>query len=84
MRSETYKGCEIIVMREFSAVGDGHNLLNALSDDAKPIISVEIAFPNGDGFSRRLSVDSENSAIMYAYRVIDEVERRKGGTGQPR
>ena len=84
MRSESYKGCEIIVMREFGAVEDGDHLLSALVDDAKPTISVEIAFPDGAEFSRRLSTDSENSAIMYAYRIIDEIERRKGKTGQPR
>ena len=78
MRSETYKGCEITIIRDFGAVEDGDHLLSALTDDGKPTVSVDISFPDGKLLSRRLSVDSENSAIMYAYRIIDEVERRKG------
>lgn len=78
MRSETYKGCEITIIREFGAVEDGDHLLSAMVDDGKPTVSVDISFPNGAAISRRLSVDSENSAAMYAYRIIDEVERRKG------
>ena len=77
MRSERYKGCDIIVMREFEAVEDGHNLLNTLSDDARPAVSVEIVFPDGSEMKNRLPVDSENSGMMYAYRIIDEMERRK-------
>ena len=77
MRSERYKGCDIIVMREFEAVPDGHNLLNTLSDDAKPMISVEIVFPDGAEIKNRLSIDDESSGLMYAYRIIDEMERRK-------
>ncbi len=78
MRSEHYKGCDIIVMREFEAVADGNDLLNMLSDDAKPVVSVEIMLPNGSEIKNRLSVDSENSGMLYAYRIIDEMERRKG------
>ena len=76
MRSERYKGCDIIVMREFEAVPDGHNLLHTLSDDAKPMISVEIVFPDGAEIKNRLSIDDESSGLMYAYRIIDEMERR--------
>ena len=78
MRNELYKGCDIIVMREFEAVKDGSDLLHTLSDDAKPVVSVEIKFPNGNEISRRLPVDSEDSGLMFAYRIIDEMERRKG------
>ncbi len=77
MRSEHYKGCDIIVMREFEAVPDGHNLLNTLSDDGKPVISVEIMFPDGSEIKNKLSIDDESSGILYAYRIIDEMERRK-------
>ena len=80
MRSEQYKGCDIIVMREFEAVPDGHNLLNTLSDDAKPVISVEIVFPDGSEFKNNLSIDDESSGILYAYRIIDEMERRKASS----
>ena len=65
-------------MREFEAVADGNDLLNMLSDDAKPVVSVEIMLPNGSEIKNRLSVDSENSWMLYAYRIIDEMERRKG------
>ena len=78
MRSEQYKGCDITVIREFEAVADGNDLLNTLSDDAKPVISVEIMLPDGSEIAKRLSIDSENSAILFAYRIIDEMERRKG------
>ncbi len=77
MRSERYKGCDITVIREFEAVKDGNDLLNTLSDDAKPVVSVEITFPNGAEIARRLSTDSEDSGMMFAYRIIDEMERRK-------
>ena len=80
MRSERYKGCDIIVMREFEAVPDGHNLLNTLSDDAKPMISVEIVFPDGAEIKNRLSIDDESSGLMYAYRIIDEMERRRASS----
>ncbi len=78
MRSERYKGCDVIVIREFEAVEDGSDLLHTLSDDAKPMISVDITFPNGDEIKRRLSTDSEDSATLFAYRIIDEMERRRG------
>ena len=77
MRSEQYKGCDIVVMRDFEAVPDGHNLLNTLSDDAKPAISVEILFPDGSEIKNKLSIDDESSGMLYAYRIIDEMERRK-------
>ena len=80
MRSERYKGCDIIVMREFEAVPDGHNLLHTLSDDARPVISVEIVFPDGAEIKNRLSIDDESSGLMYAYRIIDEMERRKASS----
>ena len=78
MRNELYKGCDIIVLREFEAVEDGSDLLHTLSDDAKPVVSVEIKFPNGNEITRRLSIDSEDSGLMFAYRIIDEMERRTG------
>lgn len=77
MRHEQYKGSDITVMREFDAVGDGHNLLNALSDDAKPTVLVEITLPNGQEISRRLPIDNENTGMMFAYRIVDEWERRR-------
>ena len=77
MRHEQYKGCDITVMREFNAVEDGHNLLNAMSDDAKPVVSVDIILPSGQEISRRLPIDSENSGMMFAYRIVDEWERRR-------
>ena len=77
MRHEEYKGSDITVMREFDAVEDGHNLLNALSDDAKPIVLVEITLPNGQEISRRLPIDNENTGMMFAYRIVDEWERRR-------
>ena len=78
MRSEQYKGCDLVVIREFKAVSDGNELLNTLSDDAKPVVSVEIKFPDGSKIQRRLSIDSEDSGMLYAYRIIDEIERGKG------
>ncbi len=80
MRSERYKGCDIVVMREFEAVPDGHNLLTTLSDDARPVISVEIMFPDGTEIKNKLSIDDESSGLMYAYRIIDEMERRKASS----
>jgi hypothetical protein len=80
MRNERYKGCDVIVMREFEAVPDGHNLLNTLSDDARPVISVEITFPDGTEIKNKLSIDDESSGLMYAYRIIDEMERRKASS----
>ena len=80
MRSERYKGCDIIVMREFESVPDGHNLLNTMSDDAKPVISVEIVFPDGAEIKNQLSIADESSGLLYAYRIIDEMERRKASS----
>ena len=82
MRSERYKDCDIIVMREFEAVQDGHNLLNTVSDDGRPAVSVEITFPDGTEIARRLPIDDESSGIMFAYRIIDEMLRR-GKVGSP-
>ena len=78
MRHEQYKNCDIVVIREFQAVSDGNDLLNKLSDDGKPVVSVEITFPDGSEIKRRLPVDSENSGMMFAYRIVDEFAHRKG------
>jgi hypothetical protein len=44
------------------------------------VISVEITFPDGSEIKNQLSIDDESSGLMYAYRIIDEMERRKASS----